>query len=464
MLLAFVMLAACTPENDRDKVTVRDTRDIPPQRNQINRSFKTDRLEFARQPARLPAPAKSTVVQRGLGKHAPLADFYRALGDLKTGRRSEPVTVLHLGDSHIAADRFSGDLRALFQQRFGDAGRGMMMPGYPFPYYQARGVSFAKIGKWTSANSFKGDDGPYGLSGVRLSAQSKDASLSLKMRDGVAEWADVTFARQPSGGDATVTFGSARRTVSTKGEAGSVTTARIESKGSKLSVVTRDDDPVSVLSWAVGHNRPGLRYVNFGIPGATADTPRRWSRDIVADGLERLKPDLIILGYGTNEGFNDALEMPAYEARVSELITRLKSDAPQASVLVMGPPDSARLPRSAGTSTSETCTSLTSAEIENYEQLKAAKSATLGRWHAPPSLARVRTSLKSVAGVSGAYFWDWSKVMGGPCGIHRWALANPPLAARDRVHLRSGGAKRSAQALFEEIIAGFEAHVKLASR
>ena len=261
-----------------------------------------------------------------------------------------------------------------------------------------------------------------------------------------------------------MTFGGARRTVLTKGAAGSVTTARIESKGSKLSVVTRDDDPVSVLSWAVGHNRPGLRYVNFGIPGATADTPRRWSRDIVADGLERLKPDLIILGYGTNEGFNDALEMPAYEARVSELVARLKSDAPQASVLIMGPPDSARLPRFAGVSSSETCAGLSNAEIENYAQLKAAKSATLARWHAPPSLARVRTSLKSVAGVSGAYFWDWSKVMGGPCGIHRWAQANPPLAARDRVHLRSGGAKRSAQVLFDEIMAGFEAHVRMASR
>jgi len=461
------MLAGCTPEDDRERVIVRDVRDIPAQRHQINRSFKTDRLEFAGPSARMPLPDKRSNLQRGQGKFAPLVNFFQALGDLKSGQRAEPVTVLHLGDSHIASDRFSGDLRAHFQLRFGDAGRGMMMPGYPFPYYQARGVSFSKKGKWSAANSFKGDNGPYGLSGVRISAKKKNSSLSLKVREGVAEWAEVTFARQPSGGKASVNFGGARQTVSTKGSLGTVTTARIESKGNKLSVVTSGDGPVSVLSWAVGHNRPGLRYVNFGIPGATADTPRRWSPKIIADGLKRLQPDLIILGYGTNEGFNDALEMPAYERRVRELVARLKKDAPQASVLIMGPPDSARLPRFArksGDGASANCTSLSSADIENYARLKAAGSAKLAQWHAPPSLGKVRTSLQSVAGASGAYFWDWSKVMGGPCGIHKWAQANPPLAARDRVHLRSGGAKRSAQVLFDEIMAGFEAHVRLASR
>ena len=467
LLLAFAMLGGCTPESDREKVVVRDARDIPSQYKQINRSFKTDRLEFAGPAARMPLPAKRSSLPRGVGKYASLDSFFQALGDLKSGRRTEPVTVLHLGDSHIAADRFSGDLRAHFQRRFGDAGRGMMMPGYPFPYYQARGISFAKKGKWSAANSFKGDSGPYGLSGVRLTARAKSASLSLKIREGAAEWAEVTFVRQPSGGDATVIFGGARRTISTKGVTGTVTTARLDVKGSKLSVTPRDNKPVSVLSWAVGQNRPGLRYVNFGIPGATADTPRRWSPEIVADGLKRLKPDLIILGYGTNEGFNDALEMPAYERRVSELVTRLKNDAPQSSFLIMGPPDSARLPRFArkgGDTAAAGCTSLSNAEIRNYAHLKSTSSAKLAQWHAPPSLSRVRTSLQSVARQSDAYFWDWSKVMGGPCGIHRWALANPPLAARDRVHLRSAGAKRSAQVLFEEIMAGFEAHVRLASR
>ena len=282
----------------------------------------------------------------------------------------------------------------------------------------------------------------------------------------MAEWAEVAFARRPDGGAATVAFGGVRRTVSTKGPSG-VHRVFIPHKGDVLNVVSNGAAPVSVLSWGVGQNKPGLRYVNFGIPGATADTPRRWDRTIVADGLKRLRPDLIVLGYGTNEGFNDGLEAPGYETRVKELIAQLKAGAPQASVLIVGPPDSARLPRFARAEEGrarERCRSLSDADVANYEQLKAAKSAKLARWHAPPSLAVVRRSLKSVAQTTNAHFWDWSKVMGGPCGIHRWAEADPPLAASDRVHLRSAGARRSAQALFSELMAGYEAHVRLASR
>ncbi len=209
--------------------------------------------------------------------------------------------------------------------------------------------------------------------------------------------------------------------------------------------------------------------MNFGIPGATADTPQRWNQKFVADDLARLKPDLIVLGYGTNEGFNDDLDPEAYGARVTALLKRLKGDAPKASFLVLGPPDSARLPRFARDKAGKPgakapCRALSETERRDYAQLREAKSSKLARWHPPPKLSAVRAVLRRVADTRGAYFWDWSRVMKGPCGIHAWVNAEPPLAASDHVHLRSAGAKRSASALFEELMAGYEAHVKLAAR
>src|SRR5688572_4463887 len=44
-----------------------------------------------------------------------LASFFKTLSALESGRVESPVTILHLGDSHIAADRFSGDMREQFQ-------------------------------------------------------------------------------------------------------------------------------------------------------------------------------------------------------------------------------------------------------------------------------------------------------------------------------------------------------------
>ncbi len=441
---------------------------FPTINEQIDRSMKGDRLLASE--AR---PRRSLAEARAVANHAlhggvPLAKFYRALAALQSGLDREPVTILHLGDSHIAADNFSGDLRALFQARFGDAGRGMMMPGFPFPYYKARGVSFERKGKWRAANSFRNDPGAYGLSGVSLNAREEGARLSLTSKEGAFEWAEVSFVTQPQGGEAEVTFGGVQRSVATGAENQNIKRVRIERKGRELKVVTKDKGAVSILSWAVGQNRPGLRYVNFGIPGATADTPERWDKSFVEEQLAHLKPSLIVLGYGTNEGFNDDLDPQAYEARVTALVARLKIHAPQASVLILGPMDAARFPRFArardkDAASAAPCRALNADEVRDYDRLKKSKSKQLARWHAPPKLNVVRASLKRVAQTHGAHFWDWSRVMKGPCGIHAWTQTQPPLAASDHVHLRSAGAKRSAAALFKDVMAGYDAHVKLAS-
>ncbi len=469
ILLATFALSGCEDEEGARRGAASVDADAPAIANRINRASKGDRLKGV-SAALTPAPdSKQKPGQRLIpGYNAPLSGFYAALSDLQSGARVEPLTILHLGDSHIAADGFSGDLRASFQARFGDAGRGMMMPGFVFPYYKARGVTFARNGKWQAANSFKNDPGPYGLTGVRLSSRSKGAELTLTSDGGVFEWAEVAFLAGPGGGEAKVTFGDGKQSISTHAPNSQIKRVRIRRKGRKVTVTAMSKKTVSLLSWSVGHNRPGIRYVNFGIPGANAGTPSRWDDTLLRDGLAALKPDLIILGYGTNEGFHDGLEEEAYQNQVVALLERLKGGAPNASFLILGPPDSLRFPRFARGKNKKAglnapCRALSAAEVQDYARLKKANSKQLARWHAPPNLAVVRASLKSVAEKNGAHFWDWSSVMGSPCGIHAWAKATPPLAASDRVHLRSGGAKRSAEKLFDELMSGYEAHVQLVS-
>src|SRR5207302_11012269 len=50
----------------------------------------------------------------------------------KPGRdRSRPVTILQIGDSHTAADFFTGELRKRLQARYGDGGVGYVTAGRP---------------------------------------------------------------------------------------------------------------------------------------------------------------------------------------------------------------------------------------------------------------------------------------------------------------------------------------------
>ena len=57
-----------------------------------------------------------------------------------------------------------------------------------------------------------------------------------------------------------------------------------------------------------------------------------------ADG----NPDLVIIAYGTNEGFDDLLDPAAYERLLGEQIDRVRRAAPGTSVMLMGAPEAMR--------------------------------------------------------------------------------------------------------------------------
>jgi len=60
-----------------------------------------------------------------------LDGFLQKLDRLYEGRKQR-ITIVHLGDSHVQADYLTGYLRRRWQQRYGNAGRGLV-----FPYAQA---------------------------------------------------------------------------------------------------------------------------------------------------------------------------------------------------------------------------------------------------------------------------------------------------------------------------------------
>jgi hypothetical protein len=390
---------------------------------------------------------------------AALAHFYDALRKLEIRHSSKPVTVVHLGDDHIAGDRFSGDLREQFQSRFGRAARGMLAPGL-FP---ARGVKFDRGGHWKAFSSAE-DAGVFGLTGVKLAASSPDAWMRLTAVDEPFEWVEITLETGPRFGAAVILIDGEAKAVSTASSSSDWKKIRLAKPGRELTIRAKGDGEIRVHSWTLGDSRPGVNYVNLGLPKATGLTAQRWLAPLMAADLKALEPSLIVLGYGSVEGFDDTLNTPAYEQRLFEVVTRLKTAAPQASLLIIGPPDSSRMPAFAAAQGGGTnaCRGLTAAETARYIRFMQKEDMRLARWHAPPKLAEVRDVMRRVAAHTNAYFWDWSKIMGGVCGIHAWVHAEPPLAAADHVQLTSEGAKRSARSLFNELMGGYAAYASAA--
>ncbi len=393
------------------------------------------------EPAVLP-PAKS------------LANFYAALAGLASGRRPQPVTVLHFGDGHIAYDRFAGVLREHLVSRFGSAGRGVMMPGL-FP---VRGMKADRAGQWSLVSAAAGAPGPFGITGVRMTATSGDAWLRFTAAQGSFDWTEVSFMTGPGFGAALVSLDGDTRLIPTQAAAANETSMRLSAKAREILIKPRGDGPVSVLSVATGTNNPGIAYSNLGLPGATASTPSKWTPEFAANELQKLSPDLILLEYGTREVFDDGLDVKQLDMRLRLTVDQIKEWAPQASILIVGPPDAARLPGFAGSGGAQICRALNLQEIAAYDRMTAGADERLARWHAPPMFDAVRATMRRAAASAGAYYWDWAKYMGGPCSIHAWASSTPPLAEPDHTTLTEAGDDRSARGLFAEIMAGYDAY------
>jgi hypothetical protein len=400
-----------------------------------------------RKPPQLNAPAVLPAAQA-------LQSFYGALALLNAGKRSQPVSVVHLGGDQIVDDRFAASLREHLIGRFGSAGRGLMQPGL----YPIRGMKVDRSGQWSLMSASGEGTGPFGITGAKVTSSANDAWLRFTSVDGTFDWIDVTLMTGPQQGTAAVSVDGDVKLVPTRSQATAQTSIRVTAKAREIMIRPRGDGAITVLSVASGTNTSGLIYANVGLPGGTAGTIAKWNADFAASDFRKLNPDLIIFDYGTREGFDDALDVKQYEDRLKLAIDQIKGWAPQASILIIGPPDAARIPGFAGSAGAQACRSLNAQEIAAYGQLMDRKDERLARWHAPPRLEAVRMALKRKAAESGAFFWDWAKYMGGPCSIHAWTSVKPPLAAPDHVTLTEAGEERSARALFAELMAGFESY------
>lgn len=109
--------------------------------------------------------------------------FLQKLDSVEITKQNK-VRIVHIGDSHIQADLFSGKMRSLLQAKFGNAGL-----GFTFPYNLAstNGSHYVKYSSSISFSNYRNvksiDDKPVGLSGIALFTENNDFAIELNVRD-----------------------------------------------------------------------------------------------------------------------------------------------------------------------------------------------------------------------------------------------------------------------------------------
>lgn len=363
----------------------------------------------------------------------PLLPFFAALRALEAGTRDR-VDALQIGDSHTANDGFSGRMRELMQERFGNAGRGLLPPAIPFKYYKPDAVRVS-ADDWMPVGGLAADaPGPLGLAGLRQRAD-RAASVTMEVdRPGDLARVEVELLAQPGGGELTARFDTGlAAAIDTRARAPRAVWLRTgAADATRLALSTGGG--VDLLSCRILNGRTGVTWSNLGTIGATVEFLARWNWTLVRAELDRLRPALIVLAFGTNEGFRDATDISAYAASYADAVRRLRAAAPGAALLLVGPPDGIRWSHAPGA---------------------CADPSTGAAMETPPKLAMVREAQRSEAARAGVMFWDWSAAMGGRCSMAAWAAQSPPLAAADHVHLLHAGYRRTAETLFDHLMTGY---------
>lgn len=373
-----------------------------------------------------PTPALKTV--RGVENAAALDKFFNKLATVK--RRIEPVRIMHFGDSHTAADILTAQIRNQFQRDFGDGGAGYMVPRNPMSTPRRGVVSGATSGWVVDGIGGRVEaNGIYGLAGIGLSTSQADERAWLETN---CNHFEVYYLRQPGGGTIDILIDGVtvlEQPISLASDAplpDYYTFDTPADRTHRIEVRTTTSGKTRILGIVTEHIAPGVSYDVLGINGARAKRLVSWNDTAFVDNIVQRKPDLIIVAYGTNEVTDDDWTIESYQRMFASILRRFRRAAPQASILVYGPPDRG--------------------------------DVALAGSKMPAMIAAQRRAALEV----GAAFWDSYGAMGGGGSMDAWVSMG--LGQGDRVHLTKDGYIRMGSMFYEDISAAYKKYLTRAPR
>lgn len=362
-----------------------------------------------------------------------LDPFFRDLAALEAGATDNGaprvVRVLHFGDSHVAADYWTGEFRRLMQARFGDGGVGTVMPGRPWRYFRnALAKTLDGDGWHTVGLKTAPADGVLGLSGTALfpGGTSPASVLAPGARFSVtlASEADNVAVRILVDGEPFDNLSVRSRWINSGGSDISFLALGnrdpLPDVPRKVSVVALPDRGTRLLGAEFFSGRSGVVVDTLGLNGARMTALDKWSPRMRQHLLQEAKPSLIVVSYGTNEIAAPHFTFEGFKADCVRSLKALREDAGGVPVLVTGP----------------------------FDRAERRKRRMVPLTEAEKPVVR---ALREAAAETGCAFWDAQRAMGGEGSILPWIKAG--LAQHDGVHLTQPGYELQGRLLFERLMA-----------
>ncbi len=330
----------------------------------------------------------------------------------------ERARLTFFGASHTASDQFTSVIRDVLRRRFGDGGSGLVMPAAPFSLYDMRDFSVPIRGPFVGrfVRGRTRTPGRYGRAGMVLEV-ARAASTTIRPLP-ATRVAHVELWLDGQVGGGSVTLEVAGHEITTSSDAAGLVRASLDAPVGRHPITVRavGDGPVRIFGVLSESDGTGVVVEAFGVPGARARDQLPWDEASLTEQLALRPPDLIAIGYGTNES-GDGTPLAEVEADVDATLRRLHAAAPNAACLVIGPGDRPR--------------------------------HRDGVWTARPRSDAMNALYHRAARANGCAYFDLLAFLGGAGGIAAWVAAD--LALSDHVHLTDPGYAQLAHALLREL-------------
>lgn len=246
------------------------------------------------------------------------------------------VNIVHIGDSHLQADMSTAVTRARLGNRYGSAGRALVVPfklagtNEPVDYSIKTDASFEKA--WLLKTPWQTT---MGFTGVSIQPYTNEFTIEITAREPF----DSIAVYYTGEGLSVVRPG--RQHILRPG----LTTVALADTCSAVELAFSASSPVAIHGFNLMRGNAGIAYHVIGNNGATYDTYNNVSN--FAKDVAQLSPTLIIVSLGTNEAFGRVSD---YEMKTNmrRMIESLKQACPTAQFLLTTPSECQRRTTSKG--------------------------------------------------------------------------------------------------------------------
>ncbi|MCF0218640.1 MAG: hypothetical protein HUK14_02555 [Muribaculaceae bacterium] len=362
----------------------------------------------------------------------------------------QPVSIVHIGDSHVQADINTGVTRGLLQYDFGNAGRGLIAPLKLSNTNQPSDYVFSSPDNWTPVKLMS-RTWPYTMgftgSSIHPSMQRSSIRIATSENEDYNPFSSITIFH---GGKLTIDsvvnaqgYPIHFRTIPSTDFSHVI----LASQENDVRVYFTSTGDLTLYGVSLSADSPGLFYHAIGNNGATFATYNRIGN--MGMGLRPLTPALVVISLGTNEAFGRLNPDQLYNS-IDRLVKNIRAANPEAEILLVTPMECQK-------SVSKTVSKRVKAKASKRKKGKRRKGggyrtvkSSVRSYEPNANIARVRDEILRYGKDNSIAVLDWYEVAGGRGASNTWIANN--LFSKDRVHHSAKGYRLQGRLLYDAIL------------